>query len=615
MGLELHLPILINVLGHLLGVTAFGAFLLLLRNAGTRGHGVWLPATAASIALCWNAGSLIVLLAPSGSALAEVVAAFSFAVLSLLPCTLLALALAGERKWLSWTGLAVGVIAALSHLLHPLRIAPLSHDAAITVINVGFIALSIIAAGLLALDGQARHRRGTRMLAAMALFLFAAGFVHFGSEHGPTAWEHELLFHHAGIPLALFVLMQDYRFLLVDAFARLAGTGLLAIVGAASLLGLAHALGLLDSIAGRSGPIALFLAAGSLLLISYPRAIRWLDLRLQGFLFRRNDANEAVRRIRSLTAESEDDLAKGTAEIIAKFVSANHWELLPAEGAEGTEGVKKVEISPGPYFDQLQPPSAYWAAAVVPLRVGQGVTYPLLLGSREGGRRYLSGDITDLEDLAGEAANRIDHQRAEEQQQLLRDAEMDTLRAQINPHFLFNSLHALNGIIPPNAEKARKTLLNLADIFRYALDAKRQFVPLEDEIRIVEAYLQIERLRLGERLRTHVSIDRGALDRLVPALAIQPLVENAVKHGISPKPDGGEVGLSVRVDDAWLSVQVSDSGSGFEPAEGMSRGHGLTSVRRRLQLSYSESLDFRIDSGSDGTRISYRIPMRMSPSP
>lgn len=610
MGLELHLPILINVLGHLLGVTAFGAFLLLLRNAGARGHGVWLPATAASIALCWNAGSLIVLIAPSGSALAEVVAAFSFAVLSLLPCTLLALALVGERKWLSWTGLAVGVIAATSHLLHPLRIAPLSHDAAITVINVGFIALSIIAAGLLALDGQSRHRRGTRMLAAMALFLFAAGFVHFGSEHGPTAWEHELLFHHAGIPLALFVLMQDYRFLLVDAFARLAGTGLLAILGAGSLLGLAHVLGLLDSIDGRSGAIALFLAAGSLLLISYPLAIRWLDLRLQGFLFRRNDANEAVRRIRSLSAESEDDLAKSTAEIIAKFVSANHWELLPAEGAEG---VKKVEISPGPYFDQLQPPSAYWAAAVVPLRGRHGVTYPLLLGSREGGRRYLSGDIADLEDLADEAANRMDRQRAAEQERLLRDAEMDTLRAQINPHFLFNSLHALNGIIPPNATTARRTLLNLADIFRYALGAKRQFVPLEDEIRIVEAYLQIERLRLGERLKTDVSIDQGALDRLVPALAIQPLVENAVKHGISLKPEGGQVGLSVRIEGTWLSIRVRDNGNGFDPDEGLSQGHGLTSVRRRLQLAYTDSLDFRIESGGDGTQVSFRVPARMSP--
>lgn len=612
MGLELHLPILINVLGHLLGVTAFGAFLLLLRNAGARGHGVWLPATAASIALCWNAGSLIVLLAPSGSVLAEVVAAFSFAVLSLLPCTLLALALAGERKWLSWTGLAVGVIAAISHLLHPLRIALLSHDAAITVINVGFIALSIIAAGLLALDGQSRHRRGTRMLAAMALFLFAAGFVHFGSEHGPTAWEHELLFHHAGIPLALFVLMQDYRFLLVDAFARLAGTGLLAILGAGSLLGLAHVLGLLDSIDGRSGAVALFLATGSLLLLVYPRMIGWLDARLQGFLFRRNDAGEAIRRIRSLSAESEDDLAKRTAEIIAGCVSANHWELLPAGGVEG---VKRVEIAPSPYFDELRPPRTYWAEAVVPLRGRHGVTYPLLLGSREGGRRYLSGDIADLEDLADEAANRMDRQRAAEQERLLRDAEMDTLRAQINPHFLFNSLHALNGIIPPNATTARRTLLNLADIFRYALGAKRQFVPLEDEIRIVEAYLQIERLRLGERLKTNVSIDQGALDRLVPALAIQPLVENAVKHGISLKPEGGQVGLSVRIEDGWLSIQVRDNGNGFDPDEGMPQGHGLTSVRRRLQLAYTDSLDFRIESGRNGTEVSFRVPARMSPRP
>ena len=186
---------------------------------------------------------------------------------------------------------------------------------------------------------------------------------------------------------------------------------------------------------------------------------------------------------------------------------------------------------------------------------------------------------------------------------------MDTLRAQTNPHFLFNALHALYGSIPADAVTARKTLLNLADLFRYTLDSKSQFVSLEDEIRIVEAYLQIARLRLGERLRTSVDVEDHATSKMVPALSIQPLVENAVKHGVSAKPEGGEVRVSARLGNGSLRVEVVDNGVGFEPDDRPSSGHGLRSVERRLQLCYPESVDFRIESGSSGTKVTYSIPL------
>ena len=141
------------------------------------------------------------------------------------------------------------------------------------------------------------------------------------------------------------------------------------------------------------------------------------------------------------------------------------------------------------------------------------------------GRRYLSEDLADLDLLAAEVAGQVERLRQERQHRLLAEAELETLRAQINPHFLFNALNALYGVIPRAAANARETLLNLADIFRYALGGKRQFVSLEEELRIVEAYLQIERLRLGDRLSTRIELDDDARPLQVPALSIQPLVD------------------------------------------------------------------------------------------
>ena len=601
-----HFPILLNVLGHVTGMTAFIAFLFLLFR-GARGA-IRAPAAAAGLAVCWNLGSLIVLLADPGSRVQEVVAALSFAVLSLLPCTLLHLALRGEHRWLSWAGYAVGCGAALVHVSNAFGFGRATQETGIASINYGFSALAVVAAVLLARGGSGHRVAGMRTLAAMALFLLAASFVHFGRVHAPGAWLHELVFHHAGIPLALFVLLLDYRFLLLDVFVRLAGAGLLAAAFAGALLWLMDALGLLQSVEATAIGLAAFLVAASLVILAYPPVLARLGLWVQNALFRRQDVRNAARDIRALSSTGERAFLERASELIAGFVSAKRWTLLETGLAQD---IARVEIAPAPYFEALAESGRRWAEAAVPLRDRTGASRVLLLGARQGGRRFLSGDVTDLEQLAGEVASRIERMRRQEQENLLRDAEMATLRAQINPHFLFNALNALNGIIPQAATDARRTLLNLADIFRYSLDSKRQFVSLEEEMRIVEAYLQIERLRLGDRLTTRIELDDRVRRRKVPALSIQPLVENAVKHGVSSRPQGGEVRVLARQEHGALHIEVSDDGEGFDPHLQSSTGHGLRSVERRLHLCYGEAVEFRVDADGAGSTVGFRVPLQV----
>ena len=141
------------------------------------------------------------------------------------------------------------------------------------------------------------------------------------------------------------------------------------------------------------------------------------------------------------------------------------------------------------------------------------------------------------------------------------------------------------------------------------MNSKQQLVSLADEIEIVEAYLQIERLRLANRLTTRIEIDERVRFSRVPALSIQPLVENAVKHGVSREAKGGEVQVVAREEEGGLRVEVTDNGPGFDTQVQRGQGHGLRSVERRLQLCYSGAVEFHIESDASGTRVSFTVPV------
>jgi LytS/YehU family sensor histidine kinase len=151
----------------------------------------------------------------------------------------------------------------------------------------------------------------------------------------------------------------------------------------------------------------------------------------------------------------------------------------------------------------------------------------------------------------------------------------------------------------------------LTDIFRYLLQSDRSFIPLSEELRIIRAYLEIEALRLGDRLETVLDVEESALSVIIPILSVQPLVENAVKHGVAPRMGRGRVVLRVRNDDGILRVIVQDSGSGFafkQESGDNGGGVGLANVRRRLHLSYGAAAILEVDSSELGSTVTLAIP-------
>jgi LytS/YehU family sensor histidine kinase len=247
---------------------------------------------------------------------------------------------------------------------------------------------------------------------------------------------------------------------------------------------------------------------------------------------------------------------------------------------------------------------------IVPLRFSSGATRYVLLGRRSGGRRYLSEDLLALGRAASLIGEQLEQFRESEMRRLVSQAELRALQSQIHPHFLFNALNTLYGIIPREAKGARNTVLNLADILRYFLETGKTFLPLDQELHIVKAYLEVEKLRLGDKLRIEIDVDPDALHVPIPILSIEPLVENAVKHAIAPKVEGGLVRLRATLEQGALHVIVSDTGGGFSTTK--SSGVGLENVTRRLQLCYGAESELHVQSDAEGSSVSFSIPVPSS---
>jgi LytS/YehU family sensor histidine kinase len=202
-----------------------------------------------------------------------------------------------------------------------------------------------------------------------------------------------------------------------------------------------------------------------------------------------------------------------------------------------------------------------------------------------------------LERAALITARRIDAVRAlderyrhdvqeQEMRKLAAEAELRALRAQINPHFLFNALTTIGFLIQTAPERALETLMRLSGLMRGVLKSADEFVPLGEELDLVEAYLDIERARFEDRLQVHIDVPWELRNLRIPALVIQPLVENSIKHGISECVSGGEVRISARLHESTMIISVADTGLGVNEtalARRQSRGLGLSNVKQRLE--------------------------------
>jgi hypothetical protein len=386
---------------------------------------------------------------------------------------------------------------------------------------------------------------------------------------------------------AIAVAYRQYHFAFMDTFIRHATPGvlLLIVLVAGVSAGLRwHRPDLL--------PLWIVVLSISLMYVKEPFA-RWVERTLMGFDESiESQENRIGQSIRCLIRREEFN--GWVADVLASEMKS-HW-------AE---------------FDSIRRP---YAAAVFEVPGSEPMW--LSLGPRIDGRAYMSrqfrlGQTTALQ-LAAQY-ERVSREEFERQQlisqhelrELTSRAQIRALQAQIRPHFLFNTLNVLSNLIHADPRKAEDLTEELAAVFRYTLDATRtEWVPLEDEVRFVTSYLRIEKARFEGRLHYMIDMEPEARTVRIPPMILQPVVENAVRHGIASRIEGGIVRLSAKSSGGELVLVVEDSGSGLKLEDNPARrGIGLKNVRDRLQQIYRDEAMLQLSALEPaGTRVTLTLP-------
>ncbi len=200
--------------------------------------------------------------------------------------------------------------------------------------------------------------------------------------------------------------------------------------------------------------------------------------------------------------------------------------------------------------------------------------------------------------------------RAAELEKSLVQAKLHALQMQLNPHFLFNSLHSVSALMHQDVEAADRMIVRLSDLLRAALDnSDAQEVTLRDELKFLQSYLEIEKIRFGQRLTVQTEFPADLLDASVPNLILQPLVENAIRHGIEPHAKPGCIELRAQRVNGELTLDVCDNGAGMSDPNAISEGVGLTNTRARLRTLYGEGQRFEmVNRPEGGLRVRLTIP-------
>ena len=208
--------------------------------------------------------------------------------------------------------------------------------------------------------------------------------------------------------------------------------------------------------------------------------------------------------------------------------------------------------------------------------------------------------------------------KLEEQERLLLHARMEALQNQINPHFLFNTLNSISSLVRFDPDTARELIIKLATILRRLLNSSEAFVPLSEEVEFIDNYLDIEVVRFGrDKLQVIKELEPESLEMMVPAMLLQPLVENSIKHGLSSKVEGGSIYLRSRLGTKDLVIEVEDDGVGMGAAQLIQKptglggnGIGMANIAERLKVLYGDTAKMTVDShGGKGTLVRLRLPI------
>ena len=255
--------------------------------------------------------------------------------------------------------------------------------------------------------------------------------------------------------------------------------------------------------------------------------------------------------------------------------------------------------------------------------IGGAVLAPLVVGGERAGTflalfhrgwRLTPEETRTVGDAASLVSAELQLAEFEAQSERLARAELHALRAQISPHFVYNALAAIAGYIHSNPEEARELLTEFAEFTRYAFRGRSPYVTLADELSYVEKYLRLERARFGDRLQVRLQVAPEVLHAVLPMLSLQPLVENAVRHGVE-RNGRGRVEIVGRDIDADVELRVTDDGVGMESEHaaailaGHGKGVGLTNVQARLQAAFGPAYGLEIESTlGRGTTVTMTVP-------
>lgn len=335
---------------------------------------------------------------------------------------------------------------------------------------------------------------------------------------------------------------------------------------------------------------------------------------------------------RGLNPDSAVQVARvmATFEGIGAVFIADQKEVLAAEGALAQAVSRAAVHAPmGRIMESRRSRTVKVAGlpvAITPLQSQGKVMGALGLMTDSTGTAVGHRELPGLAKVLGQLLSmQVELGQMDRQAQLVAEAELNALRAQINPHFLFNALNTIISYSRDDPQTTRRLLLRLADLFRGSMQSSGQMIPFADEYEQIKNYLYIEQARFRDRLNVVYDIDPQVLKIEIPALSVQPLVENAVRHGLAPKAGPGTIILKASVDFLTMRVviRVTDDGVGIEtgrvqellrPLRGRHRGEGglgISNINERLRRLYGEAFSLLIERGpSGGTSVTLRIPMR-----
>jgi hypothetical protein len=554
----------------------------------------------AFLGLVWNIGGLAALFIRdfAGRQPDPLVVALSYAALGFLPAVVVHSVLRTWRTQRTSRAVIAVAYAASSVAAGLMFLPPLIAPSAIALTTLTWSYAALIVPVLI----LTRNREGSAPgLSIVALAVFAITALHLSHEGASESWL-VALGHHASIPLIFAILYQDFRFALADLFLKRA-LALFALVGVSSAVYFGVEVPLFARHDFHEDPVAVGVSIATWMTVAvlYPSLRRLSGRVVDRFLLRRVDYVQFRRDVFSRIADAAepDDVLDIVAAALRAPLAANEIRWTEGGAAADDGGI------------------------AILIYTTERPQYSLLVGPLTGGRRLLSDDAAMLDDVALLAARRIDSirlareryersLREEEMGRLATEAELRALRAQINPHFFFNALNTIAYLIRAAPSRASETLIKLTSLLRSVLHSGDPITTLGEEIDLITTYLEIEQARFEDRLEVSIVVPDELRDIRILPLLIQPLVENAIKHGIANSRTGGRLLLTALMTNAGLVITVVNGGTptnDLQIAHGRKRGIGLANLDARLRRYYGDETRVMLETTTTETLARIVLPV------